>query len=299
MLAILRARQMWGGERALPGLREALGLRRGRHRRRGRRRRGRGRRPARWSRRWQDAGWDPAARRRRLDRRRRQVAAGAAVRRHRGGAAAGAAPPTRSTRCCTPSTAASSRPGRPARRCAGWSTCCPPAATSTPSTPRRCRRGWPGRPVQAMADSLLARYRDDHGALAGVGRAVGVGHLGDADLRRRHRRSACAAGRSAGLGRGVAARRRPRGDRRWTSSAGRASTSPSASRGFFRDAFPHVVDDARRRGAAGRRPRRARRARTTSAPTRRPTSPSTATNGAPPHGSSAPSPAPTAPGCCS
>ena len=29
-----------------------------------------------------------------------------------------------------------------------WSTCCRPAATSTPSTRARCRRGWPGRPAR-------------------------------------------------------------------------------------------------------------------------------------------------------
>ena len=53
---------------------------------------------------------------------------------------------TSSTPCCTRSTAGSCRPGRRARRCAGWSTCCRPVATSTPSTRARCRRGWPGRP---------------------------------------------------------------------------------------------------------------------------------------------------------
>ena len=57
-------------------------------------------------------------------------------------------PPTSSRASCTPSTAATSRPGRAARRCAGWSTCCRPAATSTPSTRRPCRPASPGRPAR-------------------------------------------------------------------------------------------------------------------------------------------------------
>ena len=47
---------------------------------------------------------------------------------------------------------------------------------------------------------------------------------------------------------GVAARHRPRGRSRSTSSAGRASTSRVRISGFFRDAFPHLVRAARRRG---------------------------------------------------
>ena len=35
----------------------------------------------------------------------------------------------------------------------------------------------------ALADSLLERYRADHGEWPAVGRPLGVGHLGDADLR--------------------------------------------------------------------------------------------------------------------
>ena len=66
----------------------------------------------------------------------------------RGGAAAGRHAQTRSPPPCTPWTAATSRPGRPARRCAGWSTCCRPVATSTPSTPRPSRPGWPTRPAR-------------------------------------------------------------------------------------------------------------------------------------------------------
>ena len=82
--------------------------------------------------------------------------------------------------------------------------------------------------------------------LAAIGRAVGVGHLGDAHRGRRHRRSACAAGRSpVGTTRRGGSSTSSRS--RWPSWAGRASTSRCGSPGFFRDAFPHVVtmlDDA-------------------------------------------------------
>ena len=84
--------------------------------------------------------------------------------------------------------------------------------------------------------------------VAAVGRTVGVGHLGDAHLGRRHRRSACAARCSAGVGRRVAARRRPR-SRSSLAELGRPRIDVTVRiSGFFRDAFPHVVDDARRRG---------------------------------------------------
>ena len=101
-----------------------------------------------------EAGWDAAAvpaivafgPRRSDNRRARPALAG--VRLPGGGAAAAGdhrrdhAPP------CTPWTAASCRPVRRVRRSAAWSTCCPPAATSTPSTPRPSRRGWPTRPAR-------------------------------------------------------------------------------------------------------------------------------------------------------
>ncbi len=52
----------------------------------------------------------------------------------------------------------------------------------------------------SMADSLLARYRNGPRSLAAVGRTVGLGDVGDAHVGRRHRRSACAAGCSTGMG---------------------------------------------------------------------------------------------------
>lgn len=36
----------------------------------------------------------------------------------------------------------------PVHRCAGWSTCYRPGATSIRWIPRRCRRSWPGRPAR-------------------------------------------------------------------------------------------------------------------------------------------------------
>ena len=150
----------------------------------------------------------------------------------------------------------------------------------------------------ALADSLLDRYRDDHGDWPQSVGPVGVGHLGDAHLRRRHRRGACAARRSAGLGRRVAAGDRPRADAARQSSAGRASTSRCASPAS--SATPSRTSSRCSTTRCGWSPAwTSPPSRTTSARTRRPTSPSTATNDAPPHGSSAPSRAPTAPACCS
>ena len=166
-----------------------------------------------------------------------------------------AGPATRSPTPCTPSTAASSRPDRAARRSAGWSTCCPPAATSTPSTRRRSRPGWRTRTGQAMAESLLRRHLDETGAVPAVGRPVGLGHLGHADQRRRHRRGAgparCrpvwddASRRVTGLGR----------------SPGRAGPAPDRRHRPDLRLLPRRVParagDARRRRTPGRRPRRA------------------------------------------
>ena len=94
--------------------------------------------------------------------------------------------------------------------------------------------------------------------LAAVGRAVGVGHLGDAHLGRRHRRSACAAGCPAGLGRRVAAGRRPGAD-----PAGRtrqaAHRRDRAHLRLLPRRLPARGHHARRRGATRRGPRRARR----------------------------------------
>ena len=70
-------------------------------------------------------------------------------------------------------------PGRPvaARRCAAWSTCCRPAATSTPSTPRPCRRALAWETGRAMADSLIERYLADTGDYPRSVGPLGVGHV--------------------------------------------------------------------------------------------------------------------------
>ncbi|GAA3355116.1 hypothetical protein GCM10017744_016380 [Streptomyces antimycoticus] len=149
VLAILRARQIWGGTSALPGLREALGLDESAATRTGAdeaEERARGLVQA-----MEDAEWAPEAVEKAvltlpeeqrpavsaiLDFAAREVVPGWPPRR------------TRSTTPSTPSPADSSPRGRPARRCADWSTSCRPAATSTPSTPRPCPAGWPGRPAR-------------------------------------------------------------------------------------------------------------------------------------------------------
>ena len=118
--------------------------------------------------------------------------------------------PTSSTPCCTPSTAASSRPGRPARRCAGWSTCCRPAATSTPSTRAPCPSRLAWETGQAMADSLVrALPRRDRRATRGrwACRVWGTSAMrtsGD-DIAE----VLALLGRAADVGRGVAAGQRP------------------------------------------------------------------------------------------
>ena len=64
---------------------------------------------------------------------------------------------------------------RPARRCAAWSTSCRPAATSTPSTPRRPQPAGLGDrpgPRRLAAGALPRRHR----RVAALGRPVAVGH---------------------------------------------------------------------------------------------------------------------------
>ena len=260
VLAILRAAQVWGGESARRA-RPARGAGpRGRRRRHGGAvdeveaagpRAGR----AAWR---TPAGTRPRAARRCTTTRRCSGCCAFAA--DRGRAAAGRHDRRARRRAARPRRRL--RPRRPvaARRCAGWSTCCRPAATSTPSTRGRCPRGWPGRPGQAMADSLLAALPRRHRRLpASVGLSV-WGTSRDAHLRRRHRRGARAARRAARVGRGVAPRQR-------TSSVvpldelGRPRIDVTVRiSGFFRDAFPHVVamlDDAVRLVADLDEPRRA------------------------------------------
>ena len=145
VLAILRARQLFGGEQSVPGLRQALGLaedgtdkrgavddRRGAGARAGDRAAGNGlgaRRPSTGSPTTPTSPPCCASRPTEVVPRLRQ---------HR---------LRDRPRSCGRSTADSSRRGRRARRCAAWSTCCPPDATSTRSTPRRCRPDSPGKPV--------------------------------------------------------------------------------------------------------------------------------------------------------
>ncbi len=150
----------------------------------------------------------------------------------------------------------------------------------------------------AMADSLLDALPRGPRRLAAVGRIVGVGHVGHAHLGRRHRRSACAARGPAGMGRRIAAGGRPGADRARPNSAARASTSPCASRVSSATPSRTWSRCSTTRCSSSRASTSPPRT-TTSAPTRRPTSPSTATKDVPPQEYSAPSRAPTARGCCS
>ena len=150
----------------------------------------------------------------------------------------------------------------------------------------------------AMADSLLARYRDDYGRWP---QSVGLSVWGTSAMRTSGDDIAEVL---ALLGvRPVwddASRRVVDLEAMPMAELGRPRIDVTVRiSGFFRDAFPHVVtmlDDAVQLVAGARR---ACRATTTSAPTRRPTWPSTAIDDGPPPGSSARNPARTAPGCCS
>ena len=144
-----------------------------------------------------------------------------------------------------------------ARRPAGWSTCCRPAATSTPSTRRPSRRAASWEAGLALADSLLARHLADDGRVPALRRADRVGHL--ARCARRATTSPRSSRCSAAARCGTTPRAGSPASRssRWPSSAGRASTSRVRISGFFRDAFPHVDRAARRRDRRGGRAGRA------------------------------------------
>ena len=161
VLAILRARQLFGGEHCVPGLRQALGLAEdGSDERASVDEAEAG--PGRWWRHCRPAAGIPNA----VDRLTDDAEASPRC--------SGSPPPRwcrgfpapqpRSTRCCARWTAGSSRPGRPGHRCAGWSTCCPPDATSTPSTPKRCRRSWRGKPVWRWRIHCWPATASDYGA---------------------------------------------------------------------------------------------------------------------------------------
>ena len=227
VLAILRARQLFGGEQHLPGLRQALGLAEDGTDDRGRRRRGRGAGPANCWRRCRPRGWD-AGTRRRADRRpgRRARSCGSPPPRWCRGWPARPARSTQVLRALDGRYIA----GRPVRLA---------AARSGQRAAHRAQLLLGGPQGDAVAAGLGNRCGDGGFAagalprrprrLAALGRAVGVGHLGDADLRRRHRRGARAARRAAGVGRRVAPGDRPRGDRARPNWAGPASTSRCGS----------------------------------------------------------------------
>ena len=224
------------------------------------------RRPARWSRRVADAGWSadavPGRRRPRSSASRTPASRPRcefACRRGRAAAAPDRA--TRSPRPCTPWTAATSRPGPSGSPLRGLVNVLPTGRNFYSVDPKAIPSRLAYQTGQAMAESLLRRHLDETGGYPPSVGPVGLGHLGDADQRRRHRRGAGPARGAAGLGRGLPPGRR----------AGAGERSPSSARpridvtvrisGFFRDAFPHVVamlDDAVRLVAERDEPARAR-----------------------------------------
>ena len=163
----------------------------------------------------------------------------------------------RSGRCCGRWMAASSSPGRAARRPAGAPTCCRPGATSSRSTAARCRPRPPGISGWKSAALLIERYLQEHGDWPRARGALGLGHGQHAHRRRRHRPGAGAARRAAGVGWRLAPGHRDR------DPAARPAR-PAAGR---RDApglrlLPRRLSGAdravRSRGAGGRGARRAR-----------------------------------------
>ena len=217
-----------------------------------------------------------------LDGRRRRGRRVLRVRRHRGRAPAG--PHHRRDRrtSCTPWTAATCRPARAARRCAGWSTCCRPAATSTPSTRKAVpvAAGLGDRPGDGrLAAGALPRR---HRRLAALGRPVGLGH------RRRCAPPATTSPRCSRCSACARSGTRPRGGSPALEpiAAGRAGPAPHRRHGA--DLAASSATRSRTwwpcsTTRCGWSPAWTSRTRTTtSGPTRAPTWPSTATSAGPP-----------------
>lgn len=154
VLAVLRARQIWGGSMALPGLREALGLDESAATRTtadAAEEQARALVQA-----MEDADWDPAAVPADHG---EQVAAVLefAAREVVPRLAATTAELDHTVHALNGGFVPAGPSGSP---CAAWSTSCRPAATSTPSTPRPSRPAWPGkraRPSRTRCWSATAR----------------------------------------------------------------------------------------------------------------------------------------------
>ena len=121
------------------------------------------------------------------------------------------------------------------------STCCRPGATSIPSIRAPCRPAPPGSSASAPAKLSLAAYVQDHGEWP---RRIVFDLWGSATMRTGGEdlaQALCADRRAAAAGTppptASAATRCCRSPR----SAARASTSPCASPGLFRDVFPEQI----------------------------------------------------------
>ena len=305
---MLRARQMWAGQvAALPGLREALGLtepvptarptptvRWTRWRRP----------PARWSPRWSKE-WRRGCRGRSADTWSRSVAAtGEAVRRAMVAVLRFAATEivprlARTTDEITNVLHAldggyvpAGPSGSPLR---GLINVLPTGRNFYSVDPKAIPSALAWETGQAMADSLLERYRDRPRRLAPLGRPVGLGDQRDAHRRATTSpRSSRCIGVRPRLGPGLPPGHRPGADRPRTSSAGPASTSrsasPASSATRSRTWWPCSTT------RSGWSPSSTSRTTTSASTRRRDAGASTATGGGPPCGSSAPGRARTAPG---
>ena len=273
VLAMLRARQMWGGQAdACPACARRSGWSRtgaGRADVDARR----GDRPRPRARRWRSATGRPTPRPRRARGARAPRTDGHRhphVRRHRG-----RAPARRHRRRDRRRAARPRRRLRPGRAVGsplrGLVNVLPTGRNFYSVDPQAVPSRLAWETGQAMADSLLERYRADHGEWpTSVGLSL-WGTVGDAHQRRRHRR-----GRSRCWASGRSGTRRRGASRASSRSPARSSGRPriDVDRAHLR-VLPRRVPARgrhdRRRGAAGRRARRARRGQLRRAPTCAPT----------------------------
>ena len=221
VLAVLRARQLFGGENAVPGLRRGPGPGRGRHRRAEIGRRGRKPGPCSWLRRCRPAAGirpPPSAI---SDDLRSPRCCGSPPSKWCPGCAAPHAEIDQVLRALDGRFIPAGPSGSPLR---GLVNVLPTGRNFYSVDPKAVPSRLAWETGVAMADSLVDPLPRPTTGVAAVGGPVGVGHLGDAHVRRRHRRSARAARCSAGLGRRLAAGHRSRRRSRWPSWAVRAST---------------------------------------------------------------------------
>ncbi len=120
-------------------------------------------------------------------------------------------PRARSTRPCTPWTVGTCPAGPSGSPLRGLVNVLPTGRNFYSVDPKAIPSRLAYQTGQAMADSLLRRHLDETGGYPQSVGLVGLGHVGDADLGRRHRRGAGPARGAPGMGRGLPPGRRAGG----------------------------------------------------------------------------------------